>query len=171
MNWKPDEQNSFQENLETEIGILTLEKIGSSDRGSYRFTMMPTSVSHNKILDLIPLYFFDEKTAKAEVEQWLARMKEIGLTQRIGEGSLLATHLLHGRHCMLTTGEVSFALSGLRGYFFNVVTAKELEFILTVDCLDQLPRFYMQEQAALSEATLWLQRRKEANNLSQWEQI
>ncbi len=172
LSWKRLEEDLRTQNLETELGLMTLEELGQSDRGTHHFTTMLALGEHNGFLNLIPAYFFGEEIAKAEIELWLEAAEKFIQHTQIGSLNLhlRAEYLLHGKHCMVTRG-MFFLNSKSYGYFFNVITGRELNFVLTVDEGDCFPRFFMQEEVAINNAETWLMRVHQKAEFSAWKKI
>ncbi|MBO3463674.1 hypothetical protein G7B40_040380 [Aetokthonos hydrillicola Thurmond2011] len=170
-NWEQDKDNTLEQNLETQYGKLTLEKLHESDRGNFQFATMLKPGAHNNFFNLIPAYYFSEELAKQEIQSWLERLEQIGSHEPPLRIHLTAEYILHGKHCMLTTGKADFGIKDLSPYFFNVTVPRELQFILTVDYADSIPRIFVNEESAKSEAEAWVKVREQAADFSKWEKL
>lgn len=167
--WKLDSDQFFCENLLTEFGDIQIQHI-SSDRGRLRCTKITTLGKHNKILNLIPHYFFDELTAKSEIAQWVNLAKAFVLDENLYDTiiSLVPNQVLHGRFCMITFGRFYTMPKVSEGFFFHVTSPKEIDQWLSIDYMDILPRYFTTEEAAKTEAEAWLLARSQQADFSKW---
>lgn len=171
--WEKDKEYLGLENYETEYGKITLEPV-SSDRGRWRCTNLFNPGKHLKILSLIPLYFFDEKIAKSEIERWLNLAKEFVKLKENPEirFGFLAEKLSHGKHCIVTVGRfVNMPNELFGGQYVAVTVPANLEPWLMVDVNDDFPRLYISPDSAQLEAEEWMRVRGEKTNYSSWEYL
>ena len=169
MNWEQDPNCFFLQNLDTEFGRISLEKIGS-DRGNVRCTALPTPGKHNLIIDLIPTYFFDESIAKLEINSWLKIATSFAkdTINHDFKANLLVDRILHGTFCIVTVGQIDTTPNVFAGYFTDVSVPKGIDPYLCVDYNDYFPRFFVNQAFAIVEAESWLSRRGQKNDFSQW---
>lgn len=171
--WEQDENFINLENYDdAEFGRITLEPI-VSNRGNWRCTNLFTPGKHNKILSLIPLYFFDEDIAKPEISLWIKLAKKFIEIQQ-NEDILFfmkPKSLYHGKHCIVSIGEFTTTDNIFSGEYVSVIVPPDLEPWLTVDAHDAFPRFYLSPIHAQLEAEEWLRVSQQFLPDRDWEEL
>ena len=168
--WHQDHQFPNLQNWDTDFGRITLEPV-TSDRGCWRCTSLLRLGKHNKVLKLIPLYYFDEVIAKSEISLWIELAKGFcGLDE---DPDIRITHraekLYHGKMCMVTIGKfVTTPKEFFAGQYVAVTVPADLEPWLTVDYNDQFPRLYLLPTWAQLEAEQWLDAREQFQPNTNW---
>jgi hypothetical protein len=165
--WQPDGRYPRLENLETEFGTITLEPI-VSDRGRWRCTSLLNGGYYERILNLIPLYYFHEAIAKEEIFSWLELAKTF---VQSGSHSIsigfMAQKIYFGTYCMVTFGSVRIT-NEISAYYVAVTVPPDLEPWLVVDAHDEFPRFYLSPVWAQAEVETWLATRGQIQQGTNW---
>lgn len=168
--WHFDQRFLGMQNTDTEFGRISLEQI-DSNRGNWRCTSLLMPGKHNKILKMIPLYYFDEAIAKAEIAFWIELAK--GFCNLDKDPDIRITHkaekLYHGKLCMVTVGKFyTMPKEYFAGQYIAVTVPPDLEPWLTVDYNDQFPRHYLAPTWAQLEAEQWLETRDQFQQNVPW---